>query len=519
MNRRSRIFLVGMSLVAAFGLFWNLGNRLLWGDEAVTALLGLNIVKYGVPKAIDEKNEITLVPNHGDLSPHKLYVWSPWLGEYCAAGSFALFGKSTWAARLPFAGLALASVWFLAVVANRLYHNRELTLTAIFLLVTCVPFYLLARQCRYYGILFFAQIWMIYGFDQIIRGRAGRGSLHIALALTMQFYANYIVIPGNAAGLILAGCLLVREHRQLLWALPAALFGGFLLSVPWVLYTPPGNQLTQSFNIGNIDDHLFYCLSEIHFHLMPIPILLIPLAVVVYRRLRSGGVTSEWLPSAPDLLLWSLLLGQVAVLSISVPMVFFRYLSPLIPVLMLLGASILTRTVRPIWMRCLLVLVLALSNGVAIGSGWFFRGSHQLEMTYLKFVQSITTDYTDRFEKVLDFLQNESNSDQTVFVANPEFPLIFYTDMRIIDARFHPEWPADLPDWFLPISVSSAHVPRTLALPEHLSEFYERITLTVPATPWGAIRPDPDTHHFFTVPDVEEVLIYRKRDTKPELVQ
>ena len=36
-----------------FLLFYQLDNRLLWGDEAETALLAKNVLRFGIPKTTD----------------------------------------------------------------------------------------------------------------------------------------------------------------------------------------------------------------------------------------------------------------------------------------------------------------------------------------------------------------------------------------------------------------------------------------------------------------------------------
>ena len=67
-----------------------------------------------------------------------------------------------------------------------------------------------------------------------------------------------------------------------------------------------------------------------------------------------------------------------------------------------------------------------------------------------------------------------------------------------------------------PASTSSTYPPPPLpTLPENFSELYRPIVLKVPATPRHAIRPDPDAHGFFTVGEVEELLIYRRRQANP----
>jgi hypothetical protein len=94
---------VALAAVVFFFAFYNLGGRALWGDEAETATLARNILKFGLPKVDDGVNHISL---HGDKYDARdgIWTWSPWLQEYVAAASFAAFGTTTWAARAPGCG-------------------------------------------------------------------------------------------------------------------------------------------------------------------------------------------------------------------------------------------------------------------------------------------------------------------------------------------------------------------------------------------------------------------------------
>lgn len=73
-NRKTIALLVVLFLFAGFALFFNLGDRMLWGDEAETALLGVNITKFGVPKATDGKNYVTLLGAGRDTNKNDIWV-------------------------------------------------------------------------------------------------------------------------------------------------------------------------------------------------------------------------------------------------------------------------------------------------------------------------------------------------------------------------------------------------------------------------------------------------------------
>ena len=66
-------------LLAAFLCLWQLAARRLWGDEAETAVLAVNIVRFGLPITLDERNEITNLPNRQDANEEHVWIWSPWL--------------------------------------------------------------------------------------------------------------------------------------------------------------------------------------------------------------------------------------------------------------------------------------------------------------------------------------------------------------------------------------------------------------------------------------------------------
>src|SRR5262245_54837485 len=84
-------------LVIALGaglIFANLDDRLLWDDEAETALLAQRVLSHGVPTAWDGRD---LISQRCGTDYDGNYLWreSPWAQVYLTAGSFKLFGIGT----------------------------------------------------------------------------------------------------------------------------------------------------------------------------------------------------------------------------------------------------------------------------------------------------------------------------------------------------------------------------------------------------------------------------------------
>ncbi|MGB2961084.1 MAG: glycosyltransferase, partial [Candidatus Omnitrophota bacterium] len=91
---RQHIPIIIITIVAAVLILANLGNQYLWQDEAETAMLAKNILRFGYPKAWDEMNLVNPAIRTGYGENHA-WLYHPWVQFYIAALSFLLFGTST----------------------------------------------------------------------------------------------------------------------------------------------------------------------------------------------------------------------------------------------------------------------------------------------------------------------------------------------------------------------------------------------------------------------------------------
>jgi 4-amino-4-deoxy-L-arabinose transferase-like glycosyltransferase len=222
---------------AFFLLFYHLDNHLLWGDESETAMLAKNVMQFGVPRTFDGTNYILLHGRRDENRAH-IWIWSPWMQDYIAAGSFALFGQTTWAARAPFALVGWCCLVALALVAHEIYRSHWVTLASVVLLGTSEVFLLHARQCRYYPISVFGEILLVYGIYQLFNQKR-RGIWLAAFALVLQFYSNYIFTAANLPALFVLAWMLRKQGRRA--ALRVAAVAGIVLvaALPWLVYARP----------------------------------------------------------------------------------------------------------------------------------------------------------------------------------------------------------------------------------------------------------------------------------------
>lgn len=246
MTRRLALWLPAAA--CAVLLFARLGRPALWQDEAETALLAESVLEHGYPSV---RLEGRLISGQPDLkayesAPGGAWIWDTWAPYYLCAASLALFGRTAWAARLPFAVAA-----FLAfLLAGRLFRvlsprDRLASFLAEALLAVNVPWLLFMRQCRYYSLACLGTLAALLAYRRVLKGRPGAPAL---LAFCLLFLLNTFFALGLMAMAVLAAdALLRRREPGLLRRAGTALAASAILFSPAALYfkvwTRPGIHL------------------------------------------------------------------------------------------------------------------------------------------------------------------------------------------------------------------------------------------------------------------------------------
>jgi hypothetical protein len=150
----------------------------------------------------------------------------------------------------------------------------------------------------------------------------------------------------------------------------------------------------------------------------------------------------------------------------------------------------------------------AATNLIAIVTVFGLDREHSLRSPLLQFIGGLKQSYADRFTDVRDFFVKEAMPGQTVWVRDPEFPLIFYTGLQIIDARLR--IPENLPDWILPQSASGLSDQNTLTPPDSIKSYYEAISIRVHDSDRLDNVPEPDCYQYRPTEKTTDFLIYRK---------
>jgi hypothetical protein len=441
--------------LAAILLFWGIGDRSLWQDEAETALLGKNILRFGRPLAFDDANVISQEASK-EFGPDYLWRWSPWVQFYIAAGSFAVFGPTTLAARLPFTVLAFLAIPLTYWLARRLFDSIAVARLSALFLALSVPFLLYSRQSRWHGPAYLLLACLLLCLDAMRRGRRS-AVLGFAVCAAIFFYTNFFVAIGVLAALA-AATALCRPDQRLVGSLAIA----YALTAAAYL---PGLFFFNSFREGgNFDLARFgeqfriYGAAGLTF-VLPLPAI----AVLVYfllRRREIAGLGNGWRQNVLFLLGFSLL--YMLYLSLG-PWMMFRYLTVLlVPATLLLGVAAYGVMQRNRVAGVAVVLLFICTNAI-----------HLLPLGYLPKTAKVTYSTVNNFpsagpvgfplacylyelaypikdsEAILaDYLREHASRNDVVLAQYGDLPLQFYTGLRVVGGMQGQPLPNN-PDWIV----------------------------------------------------------------------
>ena len=523
-----RIAVIGITLIALFLIFFRLDQRLLWVDEAETALLARNVLVYGIPKAYDGKTLISQELGH-EYGANYIWRWTPWLDKYVTAGSFALFGQSTFSARLPFAILGLLSVISMYPLAIALFGDRWVGIFSMAFLSLAVPFLLHVRQCRYYSLIILASIWAIYFFIGIVEEKRG-AVVGLAAAMTVLFHSNNLSFL--ATGIALAPCLFIFKFgRAALRRLALATLIVVVFNGPWAYFFLLGKtgETVQPFF-----RNLSFYLATTNRYTFPLAAVVIFLGIRWYVG-RKRFVISSWA--------WQSFIGLITmaaaylVVLATGPWSYYRYTLGLLPI-MAVSLAFMSWTVLK-WNR----LVGVLFTISFLFTGVFHQISASLFPTYRFAVPSAGRSFPvfDRFlplgnylyelakpfngplDNLVKYLLQNGRPGDRIFISFGDLVLKFYTKYEVRGGQTG----EDLRGWVEPEWVINRSIFRLggrTALQADADRMRSWVN-TLPvhyiavATPWADLPfdniPEPELHWFRPLGDGAKMNIYRRAVNKP----
>lgn len=529
-------------IIGAMLLFADLGDVYLWQDEAETALIARHWLAHGLPLST---NGVTWVQQQAQpfIEFTQDYIWisHSWLQFALTAVSFAFLGSTTVAARLPFALAGLASVCFFYQFVLRWLQNKRVACIAAVLLLFCVPFILLARQCRYYAL---SVLFTLLTLDSYLWLRSDKSWAmpYFVLSAVLLYHSHYPAFFSVLAALFLHQLLSSRMRSAWPRFLMALILIALLIA-PWAYFMrlmnrlgllPTQSQIARSSFLrwNRFVRQLGQYFLQITVWIFP---LLLPLVLIIARLWwsRRGG----WavIPTqAAFCQLCSLVVVVNLVALSALGWVFFRYLAHLIPLLVaLLAITVVRLAGRWSTLAYVLVAVLITSNGLHI-LPYRLLSAIPFERSYLwqkamaspaiswvsqiqeirfrsdlwMYIQELTRPYKGPIEGIVTYLSQRAKPGQIVLVNDEDLPLQFYTGLHILGGLSgHGVAVALQPDWV--IDRKYGHYRDILAAIVANSS-YERIEIPYPDIR-NENREEAYRHHYITVQGEDNVVLYRHK--------
>jgi len=486
-------FLIFLASAASFLLFYGLDSRLLWQDEAQTALVAKTILAKGVPMITDGVNSFSQEFG-AEAGPDGIYKWHPWLPFYMTAASYKLLGINTFSAKFPFALLGVLTiilVYFFAVEAT---GNKRAAVIASVLILASANFLVMAKQCRYYSPVMFFTVLGLHEYLKIINGSRKNPFLFMA-ALVMLFYSQNVNFGILAAAVLLHAVFTRREKAA---AVAGYIGAAALFCVPWLFYINGINYreaYPDAMTIKQLAAFVPGFLAITNIHIFPLALLLIPVAA------RYGLKKANPFPAARGTaaLLIAYFLSHIVIISFFSVGKFYRYLAPLLP---------LSAVVTAIIIEGLLGLGYAAARWGAVLALAFFASPA------VNYLDEITHEFNGPVKCMSEYIKRNARPGDIAAVSYENLPVAFYTGIRVIGSLEGG-------------SLEQAKDARWIALRKHYImhgtpalrryveenirlEEYRRIELDCPDIPFEN-RESPDWHLFRSVINEEPVVLYEKR--------
>lgn len=488
MTRRTAALYAALGAIALFVHLRGLGASALWQDEAETAVLAERILERGLPYVNDGRNLVS--QNQGrDADERGVWSYSPWLALYAAAAGIAALGTTASAARLPFALCALGALVLLHRLSRRWSGSEGVAAGAVFLTLSSVPWLLHARQCRWYALGALCALYLWWSYEEFLADRP-RARLHLVLASTVLFHANFLVffaVAGGVAVQFLAAEARSRPAGRADLRAAAALF--FLLAPPIAYY----GVFARAGGAGGVPVSRWENLRELAWGL---DAYVFPFVAAALALWAARGRERARRPLA-------LLAGGAATLVLA-PHFFFRYLVVFIP----LAAHVLAETgaflgERRRWAPAAGAAILLGTNLLSIG---FWGGTRPVfKRDLLDFAAELRRPPVDTVLAAAALLSREGTPEDVALITYPDLSFMFHTPLRVVGGgQGSRPVRADEVRW----AVVRSEAEKS-SFPLDWSKF-EPVPLDVPNGPWGN-RPDPGLHSFRTREDLPPAVVYRRR--------
>ncbi|MBU0580432.1 MAG: glycosyltransferase family 39 protein [Candidatus Margulisbacteria bacterium] len=444
------LFIIG--LLGFILIFTNLGNRYITGDEALTTTISKNIIDYGYPAARYDESGPLIIAKSGaytEINGKDYYTWNSWLEYYLPVIPLKLFGLNEFALRLFFAVFGFLSIFLFYLLSKKITHNIRIVQISTLLLTLSVPFILHVRQIRWYSLVIFGSIWLLWSYLTFLDKRKA-GSLHLILSTVFLFYSNFFILV--AVVFCLAIHFFFLKHYKTNWKrliLPTII--SFCLTFPWIVFT--GQISSKGEYVGFSFTKFILNLVIINYYIF---IFIFPLFLgLLFFFFKKKSLLKEF-RNKNYLLILIFIIGYVFFLSLKMDgLPGIRYLLILIPPLSLVSGFIIYKIKeKNKFIAYALIILLIGTNFLHLFPFFFLKGftnninsdlitdyekehfiDNSLKVRYFFFdyLYEISHDYDSSDELIINYLQKYGSPEDTFIASDFPQPILLYTNMKMVD--------------------------------------------------------------------------------------
>jgi hypothetical protein len=516
-----RAAIIALILMAACLAGAGINQHGFWDDEASTALFARSLLHTGHLDAWDGQN---LNSFHGgtNLDEHLQSREGIPLQHYVAAAGMGLFGESTWAARLPFLLVGLATLWGLGRWSAGMVGTEIPVWLPTLLLAANTPFLLYIAQCRYYALVMGFSMALLCAWSSVDGDRrrlAYAGGAAAALGLVLSNSMDAVAMVAACTAGFLHPRFRTRAHLGFVAMIGILVAGAALL----LLGTADGVQRWQSQH-GAVDliQHVATLMLWQIEGLAPfqfLPLLPLPLLVLPWLWRRLAGLRPM---AGLALTAVAMMLAVMAVVAVFSPqdlavtrVADMRYLLPVLVMGPLVTAAAVTVLAAGLGRAAAAVLVAGI-----IFSNLPYGAQPSPQCTLCERVHELGETHPSGMDAVVNVAKTLPAGARTVFI--PDYlttaAMFYRPDLRyaaVLDPKksIDPDRRAELPDYVfqgssavdaIVVGMGSVRLTKTITFAGvdfQLASITPTLWLdqTRPELPWHQFRADPTKDQQFGI--------------------
>ena len=532
-NHKSLAFLIPYACIM---VFLGLSDAALQTDEGGDTYISSTILKYGIPY---HQDEVISAMEHARVREDGLFIYRTWIPYYLQASSLFILGKTTFAARLPFAALGVTSAIALYFFTLKLIRKKNVAFLATLFLISSVPALIYFRTARYVGLPILLTILLIYSYITIFDKKKW-SPWPITIISIIYFHTMYVSFAGIILGVLIH--FYINRKSTAPDNYKRATQAGIITAIftlPWLWFIFPIFEKIPEFYIAQGDQidissgwrflkHFAGFIFQLNNYIFPF--ILLPLLFI--RSLRTYKNEIQLC-----LICTTSLMGVSLINTIP----FQQYMAGSFPLLSILLALIIIEGLSvPSIVRSTLTATLIFTNLIHVGpllsiketlgnNSKLFSKNFYMKSTYNTFMREvklkyvfyqhlleISNPYKGPLDKIVAFFKSNGKPGDSCYIDNEHESLAYYTGMKVIHrddikALDNPDWIVLRGDYRHAIE---KNLPSEIA--QNLREIlrkhpYSKIELDAPAIRVNNTY-DIQLHLFRSPTSADKIVIYKRTD-------